>query len=554
MTGESERSPGNSDIAAPLRDVVFRRMWVASVFANFGLLIQGVGAAWAMTQLTVSPTMVALVQSCAMLPQMLWSIPAGAIADIFDKRKVALLGLVLSFAAATSLMLLTWFALASPHVLLGFCFLIGTGTAIYTPAWQASSAEQVAHDSLPQAIALNSISYNVARSFGPAVGGVIVAFAGAGAAFVTNAFCYLPLIIVLVLWRRILPSSRLPPERVDRAIISGVRYVFHSPPIRTVMIRSFLIGTLGGSVPALMPLIARSLLQGGAMVFGVILGAFGTGAVAGAVLVPQARQHFSVEKIVSGCNMIMGTMMALIALSHWIAVTAIILVVAGAAWILSVAQFNIAMQTRAPRWVAGRTLATYQASVTGGIALGGWVWGSVAQQYSVSIALVVSGLLMSISPLAVMLLRAPLTSDPTDTTLVTVNEPDVSLALTPVSGPIVIEIDYEVEPARARVFYQLMLKVQLYRQRNGAYAWSIARDIGNEWLWTERFQCPTWLDYLRQRSRSTASERQLQSSAAAMHSGKEPIKVRRMLERPFGSVRWRESVPDLGVVNVYPLN
>jgi MFS family permease len=507
-----------------------------------------------MTQMSNDAEMVALVQSSSMLPQMLWSIPSGAIADMFDKRKVALAGLILSLAAAGTLSLLAWLASVSPAVLLAFCFLIATGTAVYTPAWQASAAEQVPHQVLPQAIALNSISYNIARSFGPAVGGVIVAVAGAAAAFATNAIFYLPLIIVLILWRRALPPSRLPPERVDRAIISGVRYVFHSPSIRAVLIRTFLTGTLGGSVSALMPLIARSLLQGGVLVYGIMLGAFGTGAVAGALLVTRARERLSIEMIVGGCAATLGIAMMLVGLSRWTAVTAIALVMAGAMWMLSVAQFNIAVQTAAPRWVAGRALATYQASVTGGIALGGWVWGTFAERHGVNLALVVSGVLMLVSPLAALLLRMPQPSHPKDTMLAAINEPDVALALTMRSGPIVVEIEYEIAPERAREFYQLMLKVQLYRQRNGAYAWSIARDIGSERRWTERFQCPTWLDYLHQRSRSTQAERELQSLAAALHSGTSPIRVRRMLERPFGSVRWREGTRDLGVTDVFPLN
>jgi len=550
----SETFTRSGSITAPLREPIYRRIWFASLFSNFGLLIQGVGAAWAMTQMSSDAEMVALVQSCSMLPQMLWSIPSGAIADMFDRRKVALAGLILSLVAATALSLLAWLASVSPPVLLAFCFLIATGMATYTPAWQASAAEQVPYEVLPQAVALNSISYNIARSFGPAIGGVIVALAGSAAAFATNAAFYLPLIVVLLLWRRTLPPARLPPERVDRAIITGVRYVFHSPPVRAVVIRTFMMGTLGGSVSALMPLIARSLLHGGVLTYGIILGAFGTGAVGAALLVSRARRRLSVEAIVTGSAAILGVAMMLVGLSQWTALTAVELVVAGGMWMLGVAQFNIAVQTASPRWVAGRTLATYQASVTGGIAFGGWIWGTFAERHGVSLALIVSGALMLISPLAALRLRMPRPANPNDTTLAGTSEPNVSLALTLQSGPIVVEIEYEIPPDQAREFYQLMLKVQLYRQRNGAYAWSIARDIGNSSLWTERYQCPTWLDYLHQRSRSTHAERQLQGSAAALHSGSSPIRIRRLLERPFGSVRWRESARDLGVMNVFPLH
>ncbi len=217
-----------------------------------------------MTRLTPSPDMVALVQTAIMAPLMLLSLPAGAIADMFDRRRVALTGLSFASVSAAALTACSFYGLVTPWLLLGFCFLIGAGVALYGPAWQASIGEQVKAEDLPSAIALGSISYNVARSFGPAIGGLIVATIGAVAAFATNALLYLPLILAFWRWRRIPLPSRLPPERIDRAIISGVRYAVHSPSIRIVLVRTLVSGLAGASVSALMPLVARTVLSGGA--------------------------------------------------------------------------------------------------------------------------------------------------------------------------------------------------------------------------------------------------------------------------------------------------
>src|SRR5271170_6816419 len=272
---DEPRARTSTGILLPLRHAVFRRIWTASLLSNLGLLIMGVGAAWAMTRMTSSADMVALVQTALMLPVALVSTPAGALADMFDRRVVGLVALAIALAGSLALTLLAFFDLITPFLLLLFCFIIGSGMALFGPAWQASVSEQVPADALPAAVALNGISYNIARSFGPAIGGVIVASAGAVAAFITNALLYLPLLIVLFFWRRLTEPSRLPPERLARAVVSGVRYIVHSPPIRIVLGRTLATGIAGGSVSALMPIVARDLLRGGAQTYGVMLGAFG---------------------------------------------------------------------------------------------------------------------------------------------------------------------------------------------------------------------------------------------------------------------------------------
>ena len=540
-------------VAAPLRYPVFRRIWLASLLSNLGLMIQSVGAAWAMTQMTASADKVALVQTALMLPIMLISMPAGAIADMYDRRVVSLVSLFIALSGATALTVLTRMGMVTPEILLAFCFIVGSGMALFGPAWQSSVGEQVPQEILPSAVALNGISYNIARSFGPAIGGIVVATAGAVAAFAANAALYGPLLIVLFLWRRKTEPSRLPRERLNRAIVSGVRYIANSPSIRIVLARTLITGICGGSVSALMPLVARDLLHGGAQTYGIMLGAFGMGAVIGALNIAEVRKRLSGEASVRACALIMGVAIAVIAVSREPVLTAAALVIAGSVWMLAVALFNIGVQLSAPRWVAGRSLAAFQASIAGGIAIGSWVWGRLTDGVGVEMALLMSGAAMFVSPLFGLWLKMP-PIGARDEESDMLAEPEVRLQLTARSGPLVVEIEYRVDQENARAFHGVMQDVQLSRQRNGAYGWSIARDIADPELWTERYHCPTWLDFLRQRNRSTQSERALHQRAVDFHLGPEPVRVRRMLERPFGSVRWKDDTPDVHANAVLPVS
>ncbi|SPP98083.1 MFS transporter [Bradyrhizobium vignae] len=530
-------------ITAPLRHITFRRVWLASVLSNLGMLIQGVGAAWTMTQMTSSADKVALVQTALMLPVMLISMPAGAIADMYDRRVVALVALSIALAGASALTTLAWFDLIVPNLLLLLCFVVGCGMALMGPAWQSSVNEQVPSETLPAAVALNGISYNIARSVGPAIGGVIVATVGAVAAFALNSVLFLPLIVALFLWRRVATPSRLPPEKLGRAMVSGVRYIANSPSIKVVLTRSMVTGGIGGAITALMPLVARDLLQGGAQTYGIMLGAFGLGAVIGAISTTEVRKRMSGEAAIRACALSMGGATAAVALSHEPVLTAAALVLAGACWIMAGTLLNIAVQLSAPRWVAGRSLAAYQAAGSGGIAVCSWGWGHLTDAAGVETALLVSAGLMAASPLIGLWLRMPrINARSQDAEMLA--DPEVRLALTGRSGPLVVEIEYRVAQENARAFHNVMQEVQLSRKRNGGYGWSIARDIADPELWAERYHCPTWLEYLRHRNRSTQSERAMEQRAMAFHIGPNPVRVRRMLERPFGSVRWKDDSPD----------
>jgi MFS family permease len=527
----------------PLRETSFRRIWSASLLSNFGQLILGVGAAWEMTRLTTAPEMVALVQSALMLPLMLVAVPAGAIADMFDRRKIAMSGLTFAAASAATLAVLAALGWMSPWLLLTFCFLIGAGVALYAPAWQASVIEQVRPETLPAAVALSSVSYNIARSFGPALGGVLVVAVGAMATFALNALFYLPLLLAFWLWRRPQVSPRLPPENMHRAIVSGARYAMHSEPLRNVIVRAFVSGFAGASVLALTPLVARDLLDGDASTYGLLLGANGVGAVAGAFAVGTIREKLKPEHSAWICATLAGLMIAVLGLSHSLALSAAALLMVGATYMLLVTLLSVGVQLSAPRWVVARALSWFQSALTGGIALGAWFWGAMTAKWDLSTAMVVSGMALMLTPLVGLLLPMPRVSHVDVEPAELNNEPEVGLPLTLRSGPVEIEIDYHVAPDDAREFYEVMQKLQRVRLRNGAFGWSLSRDIADVRLWTERFHCPTWGDYLRQRSRLTLADRELQNRADSFHTPGPGSRVRRRLERPLGSVRWRADTP-----------
>ncbi len=546
MQASTERSDENGHVGAfaPLREKPFRRIWSASVLSNFAQLFLGVGAAWEMTKLSSSPGMVALVQTAMMLPLVVVSLPAGAIADMYDKRKVAIAGLLVSTAFAAVLTVVAYFGLLSPWVLLIFCSLIGAGVALYGPSWQSSIPEQVSLRNLPAAIGLGTVSFNVARSFGPALGGLIMLAAGAKAIFGLTALLYWPLLAAFFFWKRKHVPTRLPPERIDRAIVGGARYAIHSPPIRTSFIRVFLYCLASASATALAPLVAKDLLQGDAATYGLLLGVTGVGAVIGALNVGNVREHFPIEW--TNRFMAVGTGLALIvvAVSTSLIFTCMAYFVVGLTNILTIATLNVNVQLSAPRWVAARALALFGSSLTAGVALGAWAWGSFAANLGLVNAYYLSGAVTLLTALAGFLL--PLTRDEEgEKDPVSIgNEPHVALGLNLRSGPIVVEVDYDVDPDKAREFYAVMMRMQRMRKRIGGFEWSLARDVGNPALWTERYHCPTWGDYLRMRDRYTQADYDLHAEAGTYDRTPDGPRVRRRLERPYGSVRWKAESPD----------
>lgn len=524
---------------APFKHSVFRSVWFASLASNFGSLIQTVGAAWMMTLIASSADLVALVQASAALPVMMFSLIAGAIADNFNRRRVMLVAQTFMLVVSTLLAITAYAGLITPWLLLVFTFLIGCGSALHNPSWQASVGDMVPRADLPAAVALNSMSFNLTRSVGPAIGGAIVAAFGAAVAFAINAASYLSLIAVLLRWKPPAPTSSLPRETLGLAMAAGLRYIAMSPNLEKVLLRGFMFGFSAISIMALLPLISRDILHGGALLYGVLFGAFGAGAVGGALISGFLRQNLSAEWVVR-FSFIGFALCALgISVSPWAWLTCFSLLIGGACWVIALSLFNITVQLSTPRWVVGRALSLYQTATFGGMALGGWIWGLAAEASGPDVALQISAGVMLVGALAGLgkLSMPPLASlnlDPLNRW----KEPHLELDITPRSGPVKIMIEYVIQQKDAEVFVKLMAERRRIRKRDGARHWSLMRDMEHPDNWMESYHLPTWLEYVRYNQRMTHEDAIVGEQIRKLHSGKEPPRVHRMIERPTGQRAW----------------
>ncbi|MGX8012218.1 MFS transporter [Mesorhizobium sp. ORM8.1] len=517
---------------APFRHGIFRAVWSASLVSNFGGLIQGVGAAWMMTTIATSSYQVALVQASTTLPIMLFALVAGAVADSFNRRKVMLVAQTFMLVVSALLTVFTWYGWMTPWTLLAFTFLIDSGTALNSPAWQASVGDMVPRAKVPAAVALNSLGFNITRSVGPAIGGVIVATAGAAAAFAANAISYIGLIVVLARWKPEEPAQTLPRESLGAAMGAGLRYVAMSPNIAKVLVRGSAFGFSAGAVLALLPLVARDVVKGDALTYGIMLGAFGIGAVGGALISVRLRQLLSSETMVRMAFAGFAVCAFNAAVSHNAWQTAAGLLIGGACWVIALSHFNVTVQMSTPRWVVGRVLSIYQTATFGGIALGSWIWGVVADAHGAETALTAASIAMLAGGAIGLVLPLPrqtvLNLDP----LNRFKEPMLALDLKPRSGPIAIMIEYFIREEDVPEFLATMAERGRIRRRDGARNWTLARDLENPGIWIEHYHTPTWVEYIRHNRRATHADAVVGERIRALHSGDDPPRVRRMIERP----------------------
>jgi MFS family permease len=519
-------------VLQPLQLPTFRNIWIANFASSFGGLIQGVGAAWMMTALTNSVDLVALVQASTSLPIMLFSLLGGAIADNFPRRRVMLFAQIFMFVVSVLLTLTAWMGLITPWLLLSFTFLIGCGAAINNPSWQASVGDLVPRSSVGSAVALNSIGFNLSRSLGPAIGGIIVAAAGAAAAFAVNMLSYIALIAVLLGWKPAPAPRGLPREAVGAAMLAGLRYVALSPNLGKVLLRSFLFGFSAISVMALLPVVANQIEGAGPLLYGLLLGTFGVGAVCGALLTGRLNERFESETIVRMAFIGFAICAAVTAISSSPWITAVALMLGGACWVLALTLFNVTVQLSTPRWVVGRALSLYQTATFAGMAGGSWVWGVAGEDRGVSAALLASAAALLIGAGVGLFLKIPprvmLDLDPANRW----KEPDINVPIEPRSGPIVISIEYRIRPQDVREFLKVMSDRKRIRMRDGAREWTLRRDLGETDLWVESYKSPTWTEYARHNQRLTHADEVVGDKLRALHQGPERPTVHRSIERP----------------------
>ena len=523
--------PDRKPLFAPLSNTTFRDLWIANNISNLGGLIQGVGAAWMMTSISASENMVALVQASTTLPIMLFSILSGALADNFQRRQVILWAQTFMFIVSVLLAAFAYLGWITPWTLLAFTFLIGCGTALNNPAWQASVGDMVPRQDVAGAVSLNSVGFNMTRSVGPALGGAIVAFGGGAAAFAANAVSYLALIYALFRWKNSEKARTLPREDIGPAVAAGLRYVAMSPKLLKVFFRSFIFGLSSVAILALMPIVAKDLIQGGPLTYGLLLGAFGIGAIGGAFANGWLREKLTSENIVRLSFAGFALSEAAMGATGNGFIAGLAAMVAGGCWVIALSLFNTIVQLSTPRWVVGRAVSFYQTASFGGMAAGSWLWGSVAENADSATALSIAAIVTAVGVVIGFFLPMPVFEDLDLDPLDRFREPDLNLEILPRSGPIAINIDYEIADGDVSEFLKLMVERRRIRIRDGAKAWALMRDLENPHIWTETYHTPTWVDYVRHNHRRTKADAMNFDQIRALHRGDGPPKVHRMIER-----------------------
>ncbi|WP_207476565.1 MFS transporter [Arenibaculum pallidiluteum] len=531
-------APSAPSSLSPFRYPMYRAIWIATLVSNLGVWIQSVGASWLMTSIAPSADMVALVQSATALPVLLFSLVGGSLADLWDRRLVFLTGQLIVLAGAVALAILQGLGSITPWLLLGLTFVLDSGSALRQPAYQSTVGELVPRSELVAAISLNSIAFNLARSVGPALGGLVVASIGVQASFVINALCNLFIIGVLLTWRRPRPVSELPRETFPEAVRAGFRYVRGSPAILVVMLRCFVFTALAGAVWALLPLVARHDLGGGPMTFGILLGCLGAGAILGALVIGPLRRRVPGGGLVAAGSLGFSVPCLAIAAAPtlWVAVPA--LVVGGAAWMTTLSSFNVMVQVSSANWVKARALAIYFMALFGGLALGSWCWGHAAEAFGNQAALAGAGAGLLLSLLLVPVTRLPADLNLDLSPLTETAVPTLAPGVVPGKASVAVTIEYRIAPERAAEFLRAMRPLRRLRLRDGALRWTIYQDSADPGRWIEAFILPSWSADLRHQRRLTAADRVILERAASFHQGPEPPRTSHLLARGARRMGW----------------
>ncbi|WP_102960543.1 MFS transporter [Mangrovicella endophytica] len=531
MTSQVPASPASGGGFAPLRRPVFAVLWAGTIFGNVGSFMRDVASSWLVTDLSASPAAVAMIQAAGTLPIFLLAIPAGVLSDLLDRRRF-LIG-VQAFLACVSLSLaiLSSSGLLTIEALVGLTFLGGVGAALVAPAWQSIVPELVPREELKRAVGLNSLGINIARSIGPAAGGLILAGVGAAATYGADVASYLFVIAALLWWKRpAVPRDELS-ESFGGAFRAGLRYVRASPEVHRVLLRAFVFFALASSVWALLPLVARNLLAGDAGFYGIMLGAIGAGAILGAVLMPRIQSCVDADGMVLLAALLTAAVMTLLCLAppRWLALP--LLLILGAAWIMALTTLNGTAQAVLPNWVRGRALAVYLTVFNGAMTAGSLAWGLVAQEIGVPTTLVVAA--AGLVAAALVMHRAKLPKGEAD--LGASNhwpEPLVAETVAHDRGPVMITVEYRVASADRAAFLALLYRFSAERRRDGAFAWGVTEDAAEPDRLVEWFMVQSWAEHLRQHKRVSKADADVQAELRRFHTDAVEPQVRHLLALP----------------------
>jgi len=500
-------NPASASLWRPLSSSTFRNLLTANVVSDVGTFMQSVGAAWLMVALNGGPMYVALTQTASALPFFVLALPAGAIGDIVDRRKLILCTETWMTVVALVISVVTIGHMMSPVMLLILTFALSAGDAFESPTWRAVLPELVEKRDLPAASALNGIEFNFARAVGPALAGTVVAFAGVGTAFLINTFSFLGVILVVARWRRPVTKRATPPETVAGATRAAIRYVRYSPGVLTVMVRAGTAMFFASGLLALLPSVARRI-SASPVVYGVLLGGFGCGAVLGALAMQRARARWSADVVVTGGIAIFGFATIAAGAMRAVAPLGAVMVVGGAAWVSFISLFNVQVLNQAPDWVRARVLAVAMLVFQGAVAAGSATWGAVAAHAGLSRALLWAGVGAILSTVLALYLR--LSDASVELTPWNHWRTPIVLADVDLEGPVLVTVEYDVAPERVPEFIEAMREYGRVRRRDGASRWGICRDLEVPNRYLETFVVSSWAEHLRQHDRITRADSPLE--------------------------------------------
>ncbi len=523
-------SSTNSASESPLKNTLYRFLWVAMFASDIGVSMQTVGSGWLITSLAPSPFVVSLLQVMTSLSIFLLALPAGALADIVDRRKLFLTTQYFSLAVAAILSILTFGGFTTSSILLVFTLLLGLGNAMSLPVNIVIQTEIVPKKKALAAMTLFSVAIYIGLAVGPLLGGLVVAVAGPWAVFMLNALSFVGVIVFLHRWRK--PSERklLPPEQVIGAIRTGLRYMRHSLHVRALFVRDFALTICGSALVSLLPLLARNGAGSNSILFGILIGAFGIGGmISGLIIVPRIKK-ISIEKRVTSATILYAVAMAVLSFQHDIIIVFFGIFACGTSLIIITSSLNFVAYNSVSSWVRTRVVSVHQMIYWGGVALGSIIWGIVAEIWGIPTALLAASIGLVIGLVTSTRYKLKPLTDVDMTPSMHWSMPRVMIDIDDhEEGSALVEIEFQIDPIRSHEFESAMNKVRSLRLRDGAINWGLFHDIENPSRYVEMFTSESWTEHLRQHERITKADLAIEQHAISFHIGKDPPRISHLI-------------------------
>jgi MFS family permease len=498
----------NTSLWLSLRNPVFRRLWIASMVSGVCVSAHDTAATWMMNTLTSSRFLISVMATVASLPLFFFTLPAGSLADLVDRKKLlCAMNLWLAFSAGI-LALLGALDLLNPYVILACVFLIGVGFAFSAPAWSALVPEVVSNEELPSAVTLGGLQMNLCGIIGPALAAVILIHFGASWIFAANAVCFLLVISAIAQWKRKVKQAKLPLENFFESLVGAIRYVRYAPGIQVVLARNVLFSLFISVIPALLPVIGLKEVLMNSADLGFLFTSMGVGSVTGAIVViPWARARFSPNALTIFASVLLAVVFVLMAVVRTTPLFMVVAGLAGISWTTAASELWVAGQRAMPPWARGRMNATHIMLSQGGMALGGLVWGGSAASLGVKFTLLAAAALL----LSSLALAFPLSIDFTgklnfDPAVTATYYHSMLHVPHPEDGPVAITIDFQIDAANRARFLELMRAVRLVHLRNGAFSWRLDEDLSECHLFRVEMLVASWSEHLLQHERITKEE------------------------------------------------